>query len=85
VESLPIPRLGSEPYRSDTPPLAVVRVRRAGPRDAVELADLYRINERALAFYRRQGFVAVGTHPYHFGGEVHDDIVMVRERSRAGE
>jgi diamine N-acetyltransferase len=39
---------------------------------------VYRINERALAFYRKQGFVAVGTHPYHFGGEVHDDIVMVR-------
>ena len=51
----------------------------AAARDADALWLLvYRINERALAFYRKQGFAAVGTHPYHFGGEVHDDIVMVR-------
>jgi diamine N-acetyltransferase len=39
---------------------------------------VYRVNGRALAFYRRQGFAAVGTHPFHFGGEVHDDVVMAR-------
>jgi diamine N-acetyltransferase len=56
----------------------------AGEADALWLL-VYRINERALTFYRKHGFVAVGTHPYHFGDEVHDDIVMVRELSRTGQ
>jgi diamine N-acetyltransferase len=37
-------------------------------------------NARALAFYRKHGFVEVGTHPYVMVNEVHDDIVLVHTR-----
>ena len=36
-------------------------------------------NERAIAFYRRQGFRAVGTQAFPFGKEIQHDIVMFRE------
>jgi diamine N-acetyltransferase len=39
---------------------------------------VYRINERAIAFYRRQGFAPVGTSPFRFGDEIHQDVVMAR-------
>jgi diamine N-acetyltransferase len=39
---------------------------------------VYRINARAIAFYRKQGFAPVGTAPYCFGDEIHEDVVMVR-------
>jgi GNAT superfamily N-acetyltransferase len=35
-------------------------------------------NYRALAFYRKCGFAAVGTTPYHFGNTVEIDTVMAR-------
>jgi ribosomal protein S18 acetylase RimI-like enzyme len=37
-------------------------------------------NARALAFYRKHGFVEVGTHPYVMVNEVQDDIVLVHKR-----
>ena len=35
-------------------------------------------NERAKAFYRREGFRRVGSHPFRLGSRVYDDDVMVR-------
>ncbi len=34
-------------------------------------------NARAQAFYRKHGFVVVGTRKYDVGGRVHDDVVML--------
>ncbi|ACZ31411.1 GCN5-related N-acetyltransferase [Xylanimonas cellulosilytica DSM 15894] len=34
-------------------------------------------NLRAQAFYRKHGFVVVGTRTYDVGGHVHDDVVML--------
>nr|WP_129339690.1 GNAT family N-acetyltransferase [Cellulomonas endophytica] len=34
-------------------------------------------NARARAFYRRRGFVEVGTRTYVVGGQAHDDVVML--------
>ena len=43
-------------------------------------------NARALAFYRKHGFVEVGTHPYIMVNEVQDDIVLVlKRRSRVAD
>lgn len=36
-------------------------------------------NERAQAFYRKHGFVVVGARTYDVGGQVHDDVVMLRQ------
>ena len=35
-------------------------------------------NHRALAFYRKEGFVSVGTMAYVLGSDVQTDWVMVR-------
>jgi ribosomal protein S18 acetylase RimI-like enzyme len=35
-------------------------------------------NDRAIAFYRRNGFEVVGMHPFHLGREVHMDPVLAR-------
>ncbi|WP_242607791.1 GNAT family N-acetyltransferase [Xylanimonas ulmi] len=35
-------------------------------------------NARAQAFYRKHGFVVVGTRTYDVGGQAHDDVVMLR-------
>ncbi|QAY68704.1 GNAT family N-acetyltransferase [Xylanimonas protaetiae] len=35
-------------------------------------------NLRAQAFYRKHGFVVVGTRTYDVGGHTHDDVVMLR-------
>lgn len=39
---------------------------------------VYRINDRAIAFYRKCGFAPVGTAVFRFGDELHDDVVMMR-------
>jgi ribosomal protein S18 acetylase RimI-like enzyme len=39
---------------------------------------VYKINAHAIAFYRKAGFAAVGSAPFRFGDEIHDDVVMVR-------
>lgn len=36
-------------------------------------------NPRALSFYKKSGFVEVGDHVFHLGGDPQRDIVMVRE------
>jgi diamine N-acetyltransferase len=38
-------------------------------------------NERAKAFYRREGFRRVGSHPFRLGSRVYDDDLMVRAPS----
>ena len=35
-------------------------------------------NERALAFYARQGFVQAGVRKFPVGGQVYDDLVLAR-------
>jgi GNAT superfamily N-acetyltransferase len=35
-------------------------------------------NLRAIRFYEKMGFVQVGTHPFVFGGEPEDDVLMAR-------
>ena len=36
-------------------------------------------NVRALAFYKRNGFVVIGTRPFHLGPETFHDPVLARE------
>jgi ribosomal protein S18 acetylase RimI-like enzyme len=38
---------------------------------------VWEINARAIAFYRKAGFVAVGSHSFDVGGEQQTDLVMV--------
>ena len=56
---------------------ACVAAARGAGADALWL-NVYRINARAIAFYRKQGFAAVGSAPFRFGDEIHDDVVMAR-------
>lgn len=39
-------------------------------------------NNRAIAFYRKQGFEQIGTRQYDVGGTLYDDIVMARALNR---
>lgn len=41
-------------------------------------------NARALAFYRKWGFEAVGSHEFVLGTDVQNDLLMVREVSAEG-
>ena len=45
---------------------------------------VYRINDRAIAFYRKCGFAPVGTAPFQFGDELHEDVVMARPLAAPG-
>lgn len=65
-------------------PLMHACVTAAGTADALWLL-VYRINARAIAFYAKSGFATVGTHPFHFGDEVHDDTVMMRSLGHVHE
>ncbi|WP_447750959.1 N-acetyltransferase family protein [Sphingopyxis fribergensis] len=42
------------------------------------LLGVYAGNERALAFYRKQGFTDLGTRQFDVGGKLHDDLVLSR-------
>ncbi|UZK65905.1 GNAT family N-acetyltransferase [Sphingomonas sp. M1-B02] len=42
------------------------------------LLGVYAGNARAIAFYRRQGFVPVGERQFDVGGTLHDDLVFAR-------
>ncbi|WP_421930639.1 GNAT family N-acetyltransferase [Phenylobacterium sp.] len=42
------------------------------------LLGVYRENERAIAFYARQGFVEVGVRKFKVGARVYDDPVLAR-------
>lgn len=41
------------------------------------------LNQRARSFYRKHGFVVVGTRTYVVGGESHHDVVMLRPTDTA--
>lgn len=42
------------------------------------LLGVYARNERALAFYRKQGFADLGTRRFNVGGKLYDDLVLAR-------
>lgn len=42
------------------------------------LLGVYAGNDRALAFYRRQGFAQAGVRRFQVGGNVYDDLVLAR-------
>lgn len=42
------------------------------------LLGVYAGNERAIAFYRKQGFVPVGERRFDVGGTLYDDLVLAR-------
>ena len=42
------------------------------------LLGVYAQNDRALAFYRKQGFADLGTRRFNVGGKLYDDLVLVR-------
>ena len=42
------------------------------------LLGVYARNERALAFYRKQGFADLGTRQFNVGGKLYDDFVLAR-------
>jgi GNAT superfamily N-acetyltransferase len=50
---------------------------RAEGADALWL-QVWERNARARRFYEKHGFVEVGTHPYRFGDEWEDDLVLQR-------
>jgi len=55
---------------------ALIEARRRGARTCWLLA--WDQNLRALAFYRRQGFLEVGRHTLAFGGQALEHLVMAR-------
>lgn len=42
------------------------------------LLGVYAGNQRALAFYRKQGFSDLGTRQFNVGGKLYDDLVLAR-------
>ncbi|HWW55743.1 MAG TPA: N-acetyltransferase [Sphingopyxis sp.] len=42
------------------------------------LLGVYAQNDRALAFYRKQGFADLGTRQFDVGGKLYDDLVLAR-------
>lgn len=42
------------------------------------LLGVYARNNRALAFYRKQGFADVATRQFNVGGKLYDDLVLAR-------
>ncbi|ALJ14347.1 GNAT family N-acetyltransferase [Sphingopyxis macrogoltabida] len=42
------------------------------------LLGVYAQNDRALAFYRKQGFADLGTRRFNVGGKLYDDLVLAR-------
>jgi ribosomal protein S18 acetylase RimI-like enzyme len=45
--------------------------------DAIWL-DVWENNNRAIDFYRRWGFVEIGTQPFRLGNDTQRDLLMVR-------
>jgi hypothetical protein len=56
---------------------AIDRARQRGARRL--LLGAYGENHRAIAFYRRTGFVQVGTRIFHVGQNDYDDVVLALE------
>ena len=44
--------------------------------------DVWQLNPRAIAFYRKWGFAVVGTTNYQLGNDVQDDFLMARPVDR---
>ena len=42
------------------------------------LLGVYAGNQRAIAFYRKQGFADLGTRQFNVGGKLYDDLVLAR-------
>ena len=42
------------------------------------LLGVYAGNQRAIAFYRKQGFADLGTRQFNVGGTLYDDLVLAR-------
>ena len=40
---------------------------------------VWELNSKAISFYERSGFTAVGTQPFPLGGDIQTDLVMIRE------
>ena len=43
------------------------------------LLGTYEGNQRAMAFYKKHGFVQVGTRQFQVGSNIYDDIVMAKQ------
>jgi ribosomal protein S18 acetylase RimI-like enzyme len=56
---------------------AVDSARAAGARRM--LLGAYGGNDRAIAFYRRNGFTQIGTRVFHVGDNDYDDVVLARD------
>ena len=56
---------------------AVATARDAGARRM--LLGAYGGNHRAIAFYKRNGFIQVGTRVFHVGDNDYDDVVLARD------
>lgn len=67
---------GAGPFLLD----AAIREATARGHDALWL-QVWERNARAQRFYEKHGFTQVGTHPYRFGDEWEDDLVLVRPLS----
>jgi ribosomal protein S18 acetylase RimI-like enzyme len=57
-------------------------IRRALPADAAALAQLAERNPRAIAFYRRIGFVEQGEQRFLLGTDLQRDLVLARPLDR---
>ncbi len=55
---------------------AIEAARQAGTRRLV--LGVLKVNDRAIAFYRRQGFVQIGTRTFQVGASIFDDFVFGR-------
>ena len=56
---------------------AVLREARARGHDRVWLG-VWERNERAIAFYKKWGFIKVGSQPFQLGNDIQTDLVMAR-------
>ncbi len=56
---------------------AAIACARDGGFDSLWL-QVWERNDRAQRFYAKHGFVKIGTHPYQFGDEWEDDLVLLR-------
>jgi ribosomal protein S18 acetylase RimI-like enzyme len=56
---------------------AALREARARGHDSIWLG-VWERNARAIAFYRKWGFVEIGTQPFQLGNDLQNDLVMMR-------
>ena len=58
-----------------------LQVLRAAPDDRL-LLGVKQDNERAIGFYRKQGFEQIATRRFDVGGTFYDDVVLARALDR---